>query len=194
MEEGAYLTIAATSEGFYKNKGSKFHAYAHKVYVEEEVKELVKQYKKDYHDARHHCYGFVIGENGDAFRAGDDGEPSNSAGAPILGQIRSKDLSNVCVIVVRYFGGTKLGVPGLIEAYKTSAEEALNNAEIITEHVSFSLELKFTYEEMNTIMKVIKDFDLPILKQEFEMTCYLKTRVKKSDWEAVTSLLENFIE
>ena len=126
-----FLTIQKKSEGIYKEKGSKFIAYAYPIKTEEEVRPLLKSLKKEYYDARHHCYAFVLGKDKKRFRAADDGEPSNSAGAPILGQIRSLDLTNVLVVVVRYFGGTKLGVPGLITAYREAAKDALNQSTIV---------------------------------------------------------------
>lgn len=163
-----YQTIKSISEGVYKEKGSKFFAYSHPVQSEDEVKELVKQYKKEYYDARHHCYAYILGAEKDRFRAADDGEPANSAGNPILGQIRSKELTNVMVMVVRYFGGTKLGVPGLINAYRSAAEDALNNAKIIIEEVFVPLNISFTYDKMDTIMKIIKTYDLKIKANSFE--------------------------
>ena len=180
MEDDAYLTISRQSEGFYKEKGSKFLAFTYPVNNEEEVKEHISELKKKYYDARHHCYAFIIGSDAVFFRAGDDGEPTNSAGNPILGQIRSKELTNVLIVVVRYFGGTKLGVSGLINAYKTAAADALENAEIQKEFVTKKGYLLFQYPQMNDAMKLVKDFDLNIVEQNFTMDCKLTLEVRKS--------------
>ena len=158
--EGQYWTIETISEGLYKEKGSKFFSYAYPVKTEEEIKEIVKELKKQYYDARHHCYAFMLGAEQLHFRANDDGEPSNSAGNPILGQIRSANLTNILIVVVRYFGGTKLGVPGLIHAYKTAAFEAIENARIVPRDITKIIDIAFDYLAMNDIMKVIKEYDL----------------------------------
>ncbi len=173
-----FLTIKTSSQGEYKEKGSKFIAFAFQVKTEEEIKERLDEIRKKYYDARHHCYAYQLGQEGKIWRANDDGEPSHSAGTPILNQIKSFNLTNLLVIVIRYFGGTKLGVSGLIRAYKTATEEALENAEIeekiITKIVSFS----FEYLGMNDVMKLIKDYDLEILNQEFTNTCQMKLSVR----------------
>lgn len=126
-----YLTISKPSEGLFKDRGSKFLAFAYPVSSEDEIKEIQEHLRSEYHDARHHCYAYMLGKDKNVFRANDDGEPSSTAGKPILGQIKSYDLTNILIVVIRYFGGTKLGVSGLINAYKTAAEEALKNAKII---------------------------------------------------------------
>ncbi|UZR93379.1 IMPACT family protein [Chondrinema litorale] len=179
MEEDAYLTIAGTSEGFYKEKGSKFLAFAYPVKSEEDVKEHIHDLKKQYYDARHHCYAFIIGSDGASYRAGDDGEPANSAGNPILGQIRSNELTNVLIVVVRYFGGTKLGVSGLINAYKTAAADALENAEFQKEFLTKKVKLLFQYAQMNDAMKIVKDFDLNVIEQDFAMDCKLTLEIRE---------------
>jgi len=192
MGEGKYNTIKTTSEGFFKNKGSKFHAYAHRVYNEDDVKILVKDYRHKYYDARHHSYAYILGENSERHRVADDGEPSNTAGTPIFNQIRSKELTNVFIMVVRYFGGTKLGVPGLIEAYGESAKNALENAIVIEEFVKFSLFLSCDYTKMNIIMKTIKDFDLEIVSQNYDEKLNFELLVKKIDFTQVENILEDY--
>ena len=187
-------TIQDISSGEYKEKGSKFLAYAHPVSSEEEVKELVKAYKKEYFDARHHCYAYILGAEKSQFRAADDGEPSNSAGNPILGQIRSNELTNVMVMVVRYFGGTKLGVPGLIHAYRSACSFALENSTIVLKKVSVKIELQFEYPSMNEVMKVIKDYDLKILSNKFDNTqCIYHIEYNLEYEEVVLKSLKTFI-
>ena len=191
QEEDSYLTITTDSEGSYKEKGSKFFAFAYPVASEEEVKEQLAALRKKFYDARHHCYAYIIGRNEQYFRANDDGEPSNSAGPPILGQIRSKGLINTLVVVIRYFGGTKLGVGGLIHAYKTAAAEALENNTIEQKHFTKSVQTTFEYPTMNGIMKVVKDFELPILHQDFQMTCSITLEVREKFLATVTEKLSD---
>lgn len=186
---GDYKTISKTSEGIYKEKGSKFIAFAYPVKTEEQVRTRVKTLRKEYYDARHHCYAFVLGKDKKKFRAADDGEPSNSAGAPILGQIKSLDLTNTLVVVVRYFGGTKLGVPGLINAYRESAADALQNNQIIEEFEKVIFEIQFEYIKMNDVMKVVKDFDLEVLNQNFDLDCQMTLQCNKTDSELPISKL-----
>lgn len=174
----AYKSIAARSEGLFKDNGSRFIAFAFPVETPDQVKETVDALKKEYHDARHHCYAYRLGYQGDVFRANDDGEPSGSAGRPILGQIDSLGLSDVLVVVVRYFGGIKLGIPGLIRAYKTSTADALSSAKIVEKVAGRNYRLQFGYLEMNTVMKVLKDMGLPQEGQEFGTECSLRTRVR----------------
>jgi uncharacterized YigZ family protein len=147
---------------------------------EDQVKDNLQNLRKKYHDARHFVYAFMIGEDSNFFRASDDGEPSNSSGMPVLGQIRSFQLTNILIVVVRYFGGTKLGVPGLINAYKTAAFEALNCAEIIEKTIDNHFEMEFTYDEMNFVMRVIKDENAEINSQEFVDACSIKASIRKS--------------
>ncbi len=163
-----FLTISKKSESLYKEKGSKFIGISVPVRSEDEVKESLEAIKKEYYDARHHCYAHVLQPDASQTRANDDGEPNHSAGDPILGQIKSKNLTNTLVVVARYFGGTKLGVSGLITAYKTAAKEALEENSIIEEEVRDTLVLKFPYEEMNEVMKLVGAFDLKILNQGYE--------------------------
>lgn len=179
--EDTYLTIDKASEGLFKDKGSKFLAYAFPVSNEEAVKIHLAELRKLHPSARHHCYAFRLGANKQAFRANDDGEPSNTAGKPILGQIQSKDLTNILIVVVRYFGGTLLGVSGLINAYKLAAADAITNAKIIERTVDEVYELTFDYLQMNDVMKIIKDEGLRILSQNFELSCALTFSVRKSN-------------
>ena len=176
----AYKSIAARSEGLFKDNGSRFIAFAFPVETVEEVKDIVDRLKKEYHDARHHCYAYRLGYRGDVFRANDDGEPSGSAGRPILGQIDSLGLSDVLVVVVRYFGGIKLGIPGLIRAYKTSTSDALSQAETVRKVACKAFRLDFGYLDMNAVMKVLKDMGLPQSDQDFGTACSLRTRVPLS--------------
>ena len=175
-----YHSIAAPSEGLFKDNGSRFIAFAYPVETEEEVKELVSALKKEYHDARHHCFAYRLGYKGDVWRASDDGEPSGSAGRPILGQIDSLGLSDVLVVVVRYFGGIKLGIPGLIRAYKTSTADALSSAQIVEKIAGKRFRISFDYLSMNAVMKVLKDMDLAQSKQDFGERCSLEVRVRLS--------------
>lgn len=169
----SYRTVISQSIGQYKEKGSKFLAFCYPVANEEEVSTHLAALRKEYYDARHHCYAWVLGVDQLRHRANDDGEPNHSAGDPILGQIRSKTLTNTLIVVVRYFGGVKLGVSGLISAYKLAAEDALNNAAIEEKMITASLKLYFPYESTSEIMRLIKEFDLKILEQTFNEACYL---------------------
>ncbi len=187
---GDYKTLKYQSQGVFKDRGSKFIAFAYPVKTENEVRQLVKGLKKEYYDARHHCYAFVLGKDKKKFRAADDGEPSNSAGAPILGQLRSFDLTNTLVVVVRYFGGTKLGVPGLVNAYREATIDALNQTEIVEEFDKVMVSIKFEYIKMNDVMKVVKDFDLEVLSQNFDLDCQMTLQCNKTDSELPLIKLE----
>ena len=154
-----------------KEKGSKFIAVAYPVESDEEIREHLQQLRKQYYDARHHCYAWMLGPEKKMFRANDDGEPNHSAGDPILGQIRSRDLTNILVVVVRYFGGVKLGVGGLIAAYKFATDDALQNAIIIERQVELNIKLNFAYEFTPEVMRMIKDFELKIIEQNFTNSC-----------------------
>ena len=173
----SYKSIPAPAEGLFKDNGSRFISFAFPVETEEEIKDIVAELKKKYHDARHHCYAYRLGYLGDRFRANDDGEPSGSAGRPILGQIDSRGLSDVLVVVVRYFGGIKLGIPGLIRAYKTSTAEALDNAGTVEKIAGKWFRIDFGYGAMNQVMKVLKDMDLRQKDQDFGNECSLKAWV-----------------
>lgn len=188
-----YKTIVSNSEGFYSEKGSKFISLAFPVRTEDEVRENLQAVKKKYYDARHHVYAFVLGDYGDTYRCSDDGEPSNSSGMPVLGQLRSFGLTYTMIVVVRYFGGTKLGIPGLINAYRTAAADALNNAQIVEETIDASYSLSFTYDEVNFVMKCLKDFDAKIIAQYFAEDCRLEFMVKLSaEAPLVEALSKNY--
>jgi uncharacterized YigZ family protein len=164
----SYKTIDQPSDSIYKEKGSRFLAFAFPVGSEADVKEALESLRKKYYDARHHCFAWVLGPEKKLFRAFDDGEPNHSAGDPILGQIRSRDLTNVLVVVVRYFGGTKLGVGGLISAYKTAAGEALDKASIVVRDVTETFVIRYSYEFTPEVMKMVKEFSLTILDQKYD--------------------------
>jgi uncharacterized YigZ family protein len=182
-----YLTISKPSEGFFKEKGSKFLAFAYPVSTEDEIKAIQEQLRSDYHDARHHCYAYMLGKDRNAFRTNDDGEPSSTAGKPILGQINSFELTNILIVVIRYFGGTKLGVSGLINAYKTASEEALKNAKIIKKTLHDIYELRFEYPIMNDVMKIMKEEQIEHIDQNFELSCSITLSLRKADIEKVLS-------
>ncbi len=175
-----YSSIASRSDGLFKDNGSRFIAQAYPVGSEEQVKDIVDRIKKEYHDARHHCYAYRIGLDGSVWRANDDGEPSGSAGRPILGQIDSAGLSDVLVVVIRYFGGIKLGIPGLIRAYKTSTADALANATVVEKVAGNDYKVTFPYLSMNSVMKVAKDLSLPQRDQSFAEECSMVLRVRLS--------------
>ncbi|MBO8478715.1 MAG: YigZ family protein [Bacteroidetes bacterium] len=183
----SYRSIASASEGLFKDNGSRFIALAYPVETESDVKEIVASLKKQYHDARHHCYAYRLGYRGDVFRANDDGEPSSSAGRPILGQIDANGLSDILIVVVRYFGGIKLGIPGLIRAYRTSAADAIANSRIIEKVAGRRFRLSFGYLNMNDVMKMTKELGLVPEAQDFGMTCSMEVRVR-------LSLAEKFLE
>ena len=192
-----YKSISSLSEGLYKELGSRFIAKAYPVEGEEEVKAIVDSLRKEYHDARHHCYAYRIGPAGSIWRANDDGEPSGSAGRPILGQIDSAGLSDVLVVVIRYFGGIKLGVPGLIRAYKTATADALCQATVIEKIAGSWYRIGFGYERMPQVMKVIKDLDLPQRNRSFDNSCSLEVRIRdtlKEDFLERTGTICTFVE
>ena len=177
MEVFSYRTIRSLATGEYKEKGSKFLAFVYPVTSEDEVKARISELKKKYFDARHHCYAYILGADKSKFRANDDGEPNHSAGDPILGQIRSKNLTNVLVVVVRYFGGVKLGVGGLISAYKTAAENALNNSTLLEKNVLQQYSIHYSYTNTRDVMKLVKDFEMEILNQSFEDECKMEVTI-----------------
>lgn len=180
LQNDEYLCIQKPSEGFFKAKGSKFIAYAFPVFNKADIKTALTKVREIHPKARHHCYAWKLGLDENNYRANDDGEPSGSAGRPIFGQIRSKKLSNVLVIVVRYFGGTLLGVPGLIEAYKKSTADALEQANIITRQVKQQFVISFTYAQMNAVMSAIKKLNLTILQKTFEENCEINIEIRKN--------------
>lgn len=185
MEDDSYKIISKPARGFYKDKGSKFISYAVPVSNEEEVKEQLEIIKKKHHDARHHCYAYAIGPGRGFFRMNDDGEPSGTAGKQIYGQILSYDVINVLIIVVRYFGGTKLGIRGLIDAYKTAASEALGKANILTRQLQDVYELHYDYPLMNKVMYILKEENLKQLDSTFEMDCKLTFSVRKKESQRI---------
>ena len=188
----SYKTIIqASKEGLFKDRGSKFYGYAFPVTNEEEIKEKIELLKKQHYNARHWCYAWQLGENYDHYRANDDGEPSNSAGMPIYGQLQSFNVTNILVVVVRYFGGTKLGVGGLIKAYKNGAKLALENSIIIYKTIDEVFLLKFEYPEMNTIMRIIKDENISIINQKMELDCQFIISIRKKEAIRIFKIFEN---
>ena len=186
-----YASIAGSSDGLFKDNGSRFIAQAYPVESEEEVKEIVGSLKKEYHDARHHCFAYRLGLDGSRWRANDDGEPSGSAGRPILGQIDAAGLSDILVVVIRYFGGIKLGIPGLIRAYKTSTADALAQATVVEKVAGKDYRLSFPYLSMNAVMKVVKDMSLPQKDQYFAERCSMLLRVRLSQEAAFLDRVSN---
>ena len=188
--EDLFKTIAAPVEGLYKEKGSRFIALAFPVENEEEVKEIVTGIKEKYYDARHHCYAWCLGVEKSNFRANDDGEPSSTAGKPILGQIQSHDLTNILIVVVRYFGGIKLGVSGLIHAYREATADALQNATVIEKTVDERIRITFSYLVMNDVMKVIKEENPEIVERNFELQCEMLLSIRQKNMPNLRSRLE----
>ncbi len=180
-----YKTFTKESEGYYKDKGSKFIALAYHVETIDEIKQTLEEVKKKYYDARHHCYAYRISPEDVQERSNDDGEPSGTAGKPIINQIYSKDLYDVLLIVVRYFGGTKLGVSGLIAAYKTAAIDAIDNNKIRTNYITKKLDIKYDYPLMNIVMKIIKDEKLKIHTQDFGLDCKICLDIKKESYKEI---------
>ena len=186
--EDQYKTIETPSTGYFKDKGSKFYSYAYPLKDEEEVKDLVAALKKEHHSARHHCYAWRLGTEEIRTRANDDGEPSSTAGKPILGQLQSYDVTNILVVVVRYFGGTLLGVSGLINAYRAATIEALNNADILSKLIEIQYELKFEYAMLNTVMNKLKQENYDIVTTDFQESCRLIFKARKSEDERAFQL------
>jgi len=183
--EDTYRTILCPSEGVFKDKGSKFLAFAFPVNTEEEIKDILQNLRKDHHSARHHCYAWRLGHEKLHFRANDDGEPSSTAGKPILGQIQSYDLSNILLVVVRYFGGTLLGVSGLINAYRNASIDALNQAKIVERVVEKKITIEFPYPVMNEVMKIFKDEKLQQIKPQFDLRCMVSTSIRLKDYDRI---------
>lgn len=190
-----YKTLESASEEIlYKEKNSKFFGYAYPVKNEEEVKEIIIQLKKQHHSARHWCYAFQLGTETVYYRANDDGEPNNSAGAPIYGQIQSFDVTNVLIVVVRYFGGVKLGVGGLISAYKTAAQMALETSNIVEKTIDVHYKILFDYKNMNKVMRVIKEQNLNIISQKMEMNCEIEIATRKQNAEKILEIFNSLFE
>ena len=188
-----YNSIGSPSRGLYKDQGSRFISFAYPVETEAQVKELVDSLKKEYHDARHHCFAYRLGLDGSRYRMNDDGEPSSTAGRPILSQIDSAGLSDVLVVVVRYFGGIKLGVPGLIKAYKTAAQDALAQAAKVEKTAAVSYHIEFDYMNMDSVMRTLKDMDIPQSGQNFGQLCSMDIRVRLSQQEELTKRLVKYL-
>lgn len=188
--EDVFKTIEAQAEGIYKEKGSRFIALAYPVTREEEIRDIIAGLKEKYYDARHHCYAWRLGAAKTHFRANDDGEPSSTAGKPILGQIQSNDLTNILIVVIRYFGGIKLGVSGLINAYREAAADALRNALIIEKTVDEQLRIHFSYMVMNDVMKIVKEEEPEVLERHFEMECDMLLSIRQKDMPALRARLE----
>ncbi|MFT4851197.1 MAG: putative YigZ family protein [Sediminicola sp.] len=192
MEKDTYKTILeASPNSLLKEKGSKFLGYAFPVTNEDQVKECVNYLKKEHYNARHWCYAWQLGRSYESYRVNDDGEPSNSAGMPIFGQLQAYDVTNVLIVVVRYFGGTKLGVGGLMQAYKTAAQMSLEGSSIVKKTIDKFFTLKFEYPEMNIVMRIIKEEKLSISNQKMELDCEFKLAVRKKDAKRIFDLFEN---
>ena len=188
--EDTYYSISNPCEGLYKDKGSKFIGYAFPVSSEEEIKTHLAALRREHHSARHHCFAYRLGADKLTYRVNDDGEPSSTAGKPILGQIQSKDLTDILIVVVRYFGGTLLGVSGLINAYKQAAADTIAQSVIIEKIVKEKFEIKFDYLQMNQVMKIIKDENLEIQLQNFELSCSLIFAVRRNNADRVYELFK----
>ena len=194
-EKDTYKTIATSSEEvLYKEKNSKFFGYAYPVTTEEEIKEILERLRKEHFSARHWCYAYQIGTEKIQYRANDDGEPNNSAGMPIYGQIQSFEVTNVLVVVVRYFGGVKLGVGGLISAYKIAAQMALENSEIEERTIDKHFIISFGYANMNKVMRIIKEKNLQIVSQKMEMDCEIEIATRKKNVQNLLDTFENLYE
>lgn len=190
MAADCYKTIARAAETTYRQLSSKFYTYAYPVETEEEIKEYLEALRKRWYDATHHCYAWRLGPHGEQFRANDDGEPSSTAGKPILGQLLSHDVTNCLVVVVRYFGGTKLGVPGLIAAYKESTAQVLAECEIVERTVDVVVRVEFSYVAMNDVMRIVKDMQPRIVEQLFDNLCTMTLSIRESESEQLIGRLE----
>ena len=190
-----YKTLSKPSdEILFKEKNSKFFGYAFPISTEEEVKEIIETLKKQHHSARHWCYAYQLGTESITYRANDDGEPNNSAGMPIYGQIQSFELTNVLVVVVRYFGGVKLGVGGLISAYKTTAQMTLEASEIIEKTINIYFTIAFDYKNMNKVMRIIKEKNLEIIAQKMEMSCEIEIATRKKNAKNIFDIFNSVYE
>jgi len=185
-----YLTIEKPAQAIFKDKGSKFLAFAYPVENEQQVKDILSQLKKEHHTANHHCYAYRLGADKLNFRANDDGEPNNTAGKPILGQLQSSDLTNVLIVVVRYFGGVLLGVSGLINAYKNSAAEVIKASQITEKQILFSYTIHFPFEQLNDVMKILKQSGCKILEQQFDTDCRISFNIRKGQSEHCEEVLK----
>ncbi len=190
MSADTYKTILEAAESIYKEKSSKFLIYAYHVESEEEVKAYLDPLRKLHYDATHHCYAWRIGYRGEKFRANDDGEPSSTAGKPILGQLISHEVTNCLIVVVRYFGGTKLGVSGLIEAYRDSAAQVIEEAQVVELTIDVTIDVEFSYMSMNSVMRIVKEEQPRIVEQEFDNLCRMKLAIRESKAEVLISKLK----
>ena len=188
-----YRTIEKIGEGYYTEKRSKFLAFAHHVETVDEVKTLLDAYRKKFYDARHVCYAYMLGADRLEFRANDDGEPSSTAGKPILGQINSHELTNILIVVVRYYGGVNLGTGGLIVAYREAAADAIAHTEIVTKQVEEIISIKFDYSLMNDVMRIVKEMNPRIVSQQFDNTCEMQLSIRKNDAETLRNRLQKAI-
>lgn len=188
--DDTYKTIAAPVEGIFRDRGSKFLAFAYPIQSENQIKEIVARLKTEHPKARHHCWAMRLSIDRSVFKLNDDGEPSGTAGRPMLNTLLSKDITNVLVVVVRYFGGTLLGVPGLINAYKTATEDALTNALIIEKTVNDIYTISFDYLQMNDVMRLVKDADLQIIEQQFDNNCSIQVSIRKTQVNTVLAKLD----
>lgn len=188
-----YQTIQGTSEGYYTEKRSKFLAFAHHVENTQEIKDILTTYRKKYYDARHVCYAYMLGAERTEFRANDDGEPSSTAGKPILGQINSNQLTNILIVVVRYYGGVNLGTSGLIVAYRDAATDAIAHATVVTRYVEEVITYSFSYPMMNDVMRIVKDMSPRILSQTYDNTCEIRLAIRKSEAEKLRARLNNLL-
>lgn len=188
-----YKTISATSEGYYTEKRSKFLAFAHHVDTVDQVKDIIAGYRKKYYDARHVCYAYMLGPERQDFRANDDGEPSSTAGKPILGQINSNELTDILIVVVRYYGGVNLGTSGLIVAYREAAADAIAHATVETRQVEELVKYSFSYPQMNDVMRIVKDMNPRIISQTYDNTCEIVLSIRKSEAEELRQRLAKLL-
>lgn len=184
-----YKTIKGTAEGYYTEKRSKFYAFAHHVENVDEIKDIIAEYRKKYYDARHVCYAYMLGPERSEFRANDDGEPSSTAGKPILGQINSNELTDILIVVIRYYGGVNLGTSGLIVAYREAASDAIANSQTDIRLVEETISYDFPYVMMNSVMKIVKDMSPRIISQDYDNTCTIKLGIRKSEAEELRNRL-----
>ena len=186
-------TISATSEGYYTEKRSKFLAFAHHVETVDQVKDIIAAYRKKYYDARHVCYAYMLGPERQDFRANDDGEPSSTAGKPILGQINSNELTDILIVVVRYYGGVNLGTSGLIVAYREAAADAIAHATVETRQVEELVKYSFSYPQMNDVMRIVKDMNPRIISQTYDNVCEITLSIRKSESQTLRQRLAKLL-
>ena len=193
MNTDEYKTISATSEGYYTEKRSKFLAFAHHVETVDQVKDIIAAYRKKYYDARHVCYAYMLGPERQDFRANDDGEPSSTAGKPILGQINSNELTDILIVVVRYYGGVNLGTSGLIVAYREAAADASAHTTVETRQVEELVKYSFSYPQMNDVMRIVKDMNPRIISQTYDNVCEITLSIRKSESQTLRQRLAKLL-